>query len=114
MPATTGISQETLKKQRYRGSSPYKYIKGKDDTCKNILKKTQKKRMKNIPKRLRNVVYVDLKTNTVSCDGNMKTSVDGHPRVYMSFSSKRSKVGKMIKDRNQVRCSYCGRQFIRK
>ena len=114
MSATTGISQETLKKQRYRGSSPYKYIKGKDDTCKNILKKTQKKRMKNIPKRLRNVVYVDLKTNTVSCDGNMKTSVDGHPRVYMSFSSKRSKVGKMIEDRNQVRCSYCGRQFIRK
>ena len=70
--------------------------------------------MKNIPKRLENVVYVDLKTNTVSYDGNMKTSVDGHPRVYMSFSSQKSHVGKMIEDRNQVRCSYCGRQFIRK
>ena len=90
------------------------YIKGKDDTYKNILKTPQKKRMKNIPKRRENVTYVDLKIDTVFCDGNMKTSVDGHPRVYMSFSSKRSKVGKMIEDRNQVRCSYCGRQFIRK
>ena len=51
---------------------------------------------------------------TFSYDGNMKTSVDGHPRVYMSFSSQKSHVGKMIEDRNQVRCSYCGRQFIRK
>ena len=70
--------------------------------------------MKNISKKLENVVYVDLKTNTVSCDGNMKTSVDGHPRVYMSFSSKRSKVGNMVEDRNQIRCAYCGKEFIKK
>ena len=70
--------------------------------------------MKNLSKRLANVVYVDLKTDTVSCDGDMKTSVDGHPKVYMSFSSKRSQVGKMVEDRNQVRCAYCGKKFIRK
>ena len=70
--------------------------------------------MKNIPKRLRNVVYVDLKTDTVSCDGNMKTSVDGHPRVYMSFSSQKSHVGKMIEDRNQVRCSYLWETIYKK
>ena len=70
--------------------------------------------MKNIPKRRENETYVDLKTDTVSCDGDMKTSIDGHPRVYMSFSSKRSKVGNMAADRNQVRCAYCGRKFIRK
>ena len=70
--------------------------------------------MKNLSKRLANVVYVDLKTDTVSCDGDMKTSVDGHPKVYMSFSSKRSQVGKMVEDRNQVRCAYCGKKFIKK
>ena len=90
------------------------YIKGKDNTYKNILKKAQKKRMKNIPKKLENVVYVDLKIDTVFCDGNIKTSIDGHPRVYMSFSSKRSKVGNMAADRNQVRCAYCGKKFIKK
>ena len=79
-----------------------------------MIKEGSKKRMKNIPKRLGNVVYVDLKTDTVSCDGDMKTSVDGHPRVYMSFSSKRSEVGNMVEDRNQIRCAYCGKKFIKK
>ena len=59
------------------------------------------------------VVYVDSETDTVSCDGDMTSSIDGHPIVYMSFSSERTKVGKMIEDRNQVRCAYCGRKFIR-
>ena len=75
------------------------------------LKKPTKKKKKN---KHEEVVYVDSKTDTVSCDGDMKTSVDGHPKVYMSFSSKRSQVGKMVEDRNQVRCAYCGKKFIRK
>ncbi len=58
------------------------------------------------------IVYVDSKTDTVSCDGDMTSSIDGHPIVYMSFSSERSR--SLVTDRNQVRCSYCGRKFIRK
>ena len=57
-------------------------------------------------------VYVDSKTDTVSCDGDMTSSIDGHPKVYMSFTSKRAR--SLVTDRNQVRCSYCGRKFIRK
>jgi uncharacterized Zn-finger protein len=68
--------------------------------------------MKNIQKKLENLVYVDLKTNTVFCDGDMTTSVDGHPRIYMSFSSKKSR--SLTEDTNQIQCDYCGRQFIRK
>ena len=60
------------------------------------------------------VVYVDSKTDTVSCDGDMETSIDGHPIVYMSFSSERSKIGNMVEDRNQIRCAYCGKKFIKK
>ena len=76
---------------------------------------TTSKKLKK-PKKKNNgeeIVYVDSKTDTVSCDGDMETSIDGHPIVYMSFSSERTQVGKMIEDRNQVRCSYCGRKFIR-
>jgi len=76
---------------------------------------TTSKKLKK-PKKKNNgeeIVYVDSETDTVSCDGDMETSIDGHPIVYMSFSSERTKVGKMIEDRNQVRCSYCGRKFIR-
>mgnify|MGYP001104480085 CR=1 FL=1 len=62
---------------------------------------------------VRDVVYVDSKTDTVSCDGDMTTSTDGHPKVYMSFTSKKSISRSMIPDRNEVRCSYCGRKFIR-
>ena len=58
------------------------------------------------------IVYVDWKTDTVSCDGDMTSSIDGHPIVYMSFSSKRSR--SMDKDHNTVQCDYCGRKFIRK
>ena len=57
------------------------------------------------------VVYVDSKTDTVSCDGDMTSSIDGHPIVYMSFTSKEAR--STLPDRNQVRCSYCGRKFIR-
>ena len=64
--------------------------------------------MKN---RLKNVVYIDSHTDKVSCDGDMTSSIDGHPRVYMSFSSKKSR--SMAKDSNQIQCNYCGKQFIR-
>ena len=57
------------------------------------------------------VVYVDSKTDTVSCDGDMTSSIDGHPIVYMSFTSKEAR--STLPDRNQVRCAYCGRKFIR-
>jgi uncharacterized Zn-finger protein len=76
---------------------------------------TTSKKLKK-PKKKNNgeeIVYVDSETDTVSCDGDMTSSIDGHPIVYMSFSSERTKVGKMIEDRNKVRCSYCGRKFIR-
>ena len=58
------------------------------------------------------IVYVDSETDTVSCDGDMTSSIDGHPKVYMSFTSERSR--STLPDRNQVRCAYCGRKFIRK
>ena len=77
---------------------------------------TTSKKLKK-PKKKNNgeeIVYVDSETDTVSCDGDMTSSIDGHPIVYMSFSSERTKVGKMVEDRNQVRCAYCGRKFIRK
>tara|TARA_B100001964_G_scaffold150498_1_gene165641 strand:+ start:1654 stop:1911 length:258 start_codon:yes stop_codon:yes gene_type:complete len=57
-------------------------------------------------------VYVDLKTDTVFCDGNVDSDVDGHPKVYMTFTSKRSH--SIDKDINQVQCNYCGKKFIRK
>ena len=57
-------------------------------------------------------MYVKLQTNIVSCDGDMTNSIDGHPKVYMNFSSKKSR--SLIKDINKVQCDYCGRQFIRK
>jgi len=75
---------------------------------------TTSKKLKK-PKKKNNgeeIVYVDSKTDTVSCDGDMTNSIDGHPIVYMSFSSERSR--SLVTDRNQVRCSYCGRKFIRK
>ena len=68
--------------------------------------------MQNTPKKLENVVYVNLQTNIVSCDGDMTNSIDGHPRVYMNFSSKQSR--SLVKDINKVQCDYCGRQFIKK
>ena len=74
---------------------------------------TTSKKLKK-PKKKNNgeeIVYVDSKTDTVSCDGDMTGSIDGHPKVYMSFTSKRSR--SLVSDRNQVRCSYCGRKFIR-
>ena len=58
------------------------------------------------------IVYVDSKTDTVSCDGDMTSSIDGHPIVYMSFTSERSRA--QTKDHNTVQCDYCGRKFIRK
>ena len=58
------------------------------------------------------IVYVDSKTDTVSCDGDMTSSIDGHPIVYMSFTSDRSRA--QTKDHNMVQCDYCGRKFIRK
>ena len=58
------------------------------------------------------IVEVDSKTDTVFCDGNVDSNVDGHPKVYMSFTSKRSH--SMDKDINQVQCDYCGKKFIRK
>jgi len=60
---------------------------------------------------MKNISYVHPKTIAVICDGNMTSSIDGHPRVYMSFSSKNSR--SMEKDHNQVQCDYCGKQFIR-
>ena len=75
---------------------------------------TTSKKLKK-PKKKNNgeeIVYVDSKTDTVSCDGDMTSSIDGHPIVYMSFSSERSR--STLPDRNQVRCAYCGRKFIRK
>ena len=74
-----------------------------------ISKKFKKKKKKNKQK---DVVYVDSKTDTVSCDGDMTSSIDGHPIVYMSFTSEKSRA--MIKDHNMVQCDYCGRKFIRK
>ena len=58
------------------------------------------------------IVYVYSKTDTVSCDGDMTSSIDGHPKVYMSFTSDRSRA--QTKDHNTVQCDYCGRKFIRK
>ena len=40
--------------------------------------------------KLENTSYVHPKTLSVSCDGDMTSSIDGHPRVYMSFSNKKS------------------------
>ena len=73
------------------------------------LKKPTKRKKKNNGEE---IVYVDSKTDTVSCDGDMTSSIDGHPKVYMSFTSKRSH--SMDKDINQVQCDYCGKKFIRK
>ena len=61
---------------------------------------------------LENINYVDSNVDGVSCDGDMTNSIDGHPRVYMSFSSQKS--SSLVKDINQVQCDYCGRQFMRK
>ena len=58
------------------------------------------------------IVEVDSKTDTVFCDGNVDSDVDGHPKVYMTFTSKRSH--SIDKDINQVQCNYCGKKFIRK
>ena len=60
---------------------------------------------------MKNISYVHPKTLDVVCDGNMTSSVDGHPKVYMSFSSKKSRA--LTEDTNQVQCDYCGKQFIR-
>ena len=68
--------------------------------------------MKKLIKKLNDIIYVSLKTNIVSCDGDMTNSIDGHPKVYMNFSSKQSR--SLVKDINKVQCDYCGRQFIRK
>ena len=68
--------------------------------------------MKKPIKKLNDIIYVSLKTNIVSCDGDMTNSIDGHPKVYMNFSSKQSR--SLVKDINKVQCDYCGRQFIRK
>ena len=73
------------------------------------LKKPTKKKKKN---KHEEVVYVDSKTDTVSCDGDMTSGIDGHPIVYMSFTSDRSR--DQTKDHNMVQCDYCGRKFIRK
>ena len=73
---------------------------------------TSKKPIKRKKNNGEEIVYVDSETDTVSCDGDMTSGIDGHPIVYMSFSSKRSR--SLVMDRNQVRCSYCGRKFIRK
>ena len=61
---------------------------------------------------MKNISYVHPKTLDVVCDGNMTSSVDGHPKVYMSFTSDRSRA--QTKDHNTVQCDYCGRKFIRK
>ena len=61
---------------------------------------------------MKNISYVHPKTLDVVCDGNMTSSVDGHPKVYMSFSSKKSR--SIEKDHTQVQCNYYGKQFIRK
>ena len=58
------------------------------------------------------IVEVDSKTDTVFCDGNVDSNVDGHPKVYMSFTSDRSRA--QTKAHNMVQCDYCGRKFIRK
>ena len=68
--------------------------------------------MKKPIKKLNDIIYVSLKTNIVSCDGDMTNSIDGHPKVYMNFSSKKSR--SLVKDINKVQCDYCGRQFIKK
>ena len=65
--------------------------------------------MKN---KFENIIYVDSNVNRVSCDGDMTNSIDGHPLVYMNFSSKKS--SSLVKDISQVQCDYCGRQFMRK
>ena len=73
------------------------------------LKKPTKRKKKNNGEE---IVYVDSKTDTVSCDGDMTSSIDGHPIVYMSFTSDRSRA--QTKAHNMVECDYCGRKFIRK
>jgi len=65
--------------------------------------------MKN---KFEDIIHVDSNVNSVSCDGDMTNSTDGHPKVYMNFSSKQSR--SLVKDVNQVQCDYCGRQFIKK
>jgi uncharacterized Zn-finger protein len=60
---------------------------------------------------MKNVVYINSHTDKVSCDGDMTSSVDGHPKVYMSFSNEKSRA--MTKDISQVQCDYCGKKFIR-
>ena len=61
---------------------------------------------------MKNISYVHPKTLDVVCDGNMTSSIDGHPRVYMSFSNEKSRA--LTKDISQVQCDYCDKKFIRK
>ena len=46
------------------------------------------------------IVKVDLKTETICCDGG-KDSL-GHPAVYFTFDSQ-----------NKIICNYCGKTFIK-
>ena len=48
-----------------------------------------------------NIVKVDLKTETICCDGGEDSL--GHPAVYYSFE-----------DNKKIVCSYCGKIFIKK
>ena len=47
------------------------------------------------------IVEVDPKTETISCDGGEDGL--GHPAVYYTFNNE-----------NKIVCGYCGKMFIRK
>ena len=47
-----------------------------------------------------NTVKVDLKTETICCDGGPDSL--GHPAVYYTFDQS-----------NKIVCSYCGKIYIR-
>ncbi len=48
-----------------------------------------------------NIVEVDPKTETISCDGGEDGL--GHPAVYYTFNNE-----------NKIVCGYCGKIFIKK
>ena len=47
-----------------------------------------------------NIVKIDLKTETICCDGGQDSL--GHPAVYYTFDQS-----------NKIICSYCGKTYIR-
>ena len=46
------------------------------------------------------VIYVDLETETICCDGGEDSL--GHPAVYYTFDQS-----------NEILCGYCGKKYIR-